>query len=71
MEAIEIEVQLTKESFFKMVNQFSPDGFNLKKAFDRIDKICNTKKILNYYSSFESFKTAYYKKAETCKKLVP
>ncbi|MBO9612537.1 hypothetical protein J2Y45_002130 [Dyadobacter sp. BE34] len=54
------DLQLTKTAFFKLFNDHLATGTTVRRAFDHVDRICWTDGYKNYYSSFESFKAAYY-----------
>jgi|GEM_PF-5648809 len=55
-----LEVILTKESFYDYFNRLRAKGTGLRMCFERIESKCEAHPCLNYYSSFESFKSAYY-----------
>lgn len=56
------DLQLTRTAFFKLFSDYLATGTSVRKAFDHVDHICSADGYKNYYSSFESFKTAYYGK---------
>jgi hypothetical protein len=60
MKIRETDLQLTKRAYFNLFNELHSAGMGLKKSFDKIDDLCCQVGYHNYYSSFESFKTAYY-----------
>ncbi len=55
-----LEVILTKEAFYEYFNQLRANGVGLRMCYERIDLKCESHPCLNYYSSFQSFKSAYY-----------
>lgn len=56
------DVQLTREGYFKLFYQVRGTGRGIKQSYDFIDEKCSEMGCTSCYSSFESFKAAYYEK---------
>lgn len=56
------DVQLTRNGYFKLFDQARKAGSGVKATYDKIDEMCSKTGCLSCYSSFESFKAAYYER---------
>lgn len=54
------DLALTKKAFFSLFDSLRGAGHGIKGSYEKIDDYCNEYGYHNYYSSFQSFKTAYY-----------
>lgn len=54
------DLQLTREGYFRLMTAEKKRGIGLKQAYDKIDELCSQSGCANCYSSYESFKAAYY-----------
>jgi hypothetical protein len=54
------DLQITKEAYFKLFTTLRAEGLGIKRSYEQIEDLCNQTGYHSYYTSFESFKTAYY-----------
>lgn len=57
-----IIVRITKRSLDAWVDYYLGQGKTLAQAYDLISKRCEKDGVENYYSCYESFRVAYYKR---------
>lgn len=65
MEFTEVKIdksglQITKEEHFRLFNDFRDGGLSMRAAFMKVESACRQNGVKGYYSSFFSFKTAFY-----------
>lgn len=54
------DLQITKEAFFRLFEQHRRRGMSMQAAYLKVESYCQNKGVKSYYSSFLSFKTAFY-----------
>jgi hypothetical protein len=57
------DFQVTKNAYFRVFKEYRSSGLGFRQAFDRTEEMCSKSGCRSYYSSFESFKRAFYKKS--------
>lgn len=54
------DLQITKEAFFRLFEGYRSKGISMHAAYLKVEAHCIKNGIKSYYSSFLSFKTAFY-----------
>lgn len=54
------DLQITKDAYFRLFAALRSEGMGVKRSYEQIENMCNETGYQSYYTSFESFKTAYY-----------
>lgn len=59
---LENELQLTKAGFLRIIETYKRQGLTIKDSYYAVEKLCTSKGYSMKFSSYESFKDAYYSK---------
>lgn len=54
------DLQITKEGFFRLYEEYRRKGMSMQAAYNRVEGFCEKRGVKGYFSSFLSFKTAFY-----------
>ncbi|SDE82896.1 hypothetical protein SAMN04487996_107116 [Dyadobacter soli] len=54
------DLQITKDGFFRLYDGYKSKGMSMQAAYLKVSALCENLGIKSYYSSFLSFKYAFY-----------